>query len=200
MLSCRFSCRLIPTLSGTQSHQQTLSGSWARFSWDLARASLPTFPPADSTVSRASPESAEVILEVVTEAYGSDPVWKEMLPAIRERMRSRIAETISDECCEYLLLTKASGIVGVSGIAEAHWTGQNLLTGICIRPAFQQQRLGTFLLGYSLYRLRSRGLIRATVYTEQGSLADRKIYPLFGGVREANVEYPGAGQRPSNWR
>jgi GNAT superfamily N-acetyltransferase len=119
-----------------------------------------------------------------------------MLPAITERMRARIAETISDDDCEYLLLLRGPELAAVSGIALEHWTGQNLLTGICVRPAFQRQRLGSFLLGHSLYRLRSRGLTAATVYTEQGSLADRKIYPQFGGVREANVNYPGARAKP----
>lgn len=162
------------------------------------QASLPTIPPANTTIGRADPESAAVILEVVTAAYASDPVWEEMLPAITARMRSRIAETISDASCEYITLSKDGALLGVSGIADAHWTGQNLLTGICIRPEFQRQRFGTFLLGYSLHRLRARGLKEAVVYTENGSLADRKIYPLFGGVRQSNVEYPGAGQRPPN--
>ncbi len=121
-----------------------------------------------------------------------------MLSAIQARMSLRIAETIADKTCEYLMLSKNGELVGVSGIADAHWTGQNLLTGICIRPEFQRQRFGTFLLGYSLHRLRARGLKEAVVYTENGSLADRKIYPLFGGVRQANVEYPGALPRPAS--
>ena len=181
-----------------QAKAQELRGSWVRFSWDLVHASLPTIPPANTTIARANPESAAAILEVVIAAYASDPVWKDMLPAIKTRMSSRIAETIADESCEYLILSKDGQLVGVSGIADAHWTGQNLLTGICIRPEFQRQRYGTFLLGYSLHRLRTRGLKEAVVYTENGSLADRKIYPLFGGARQSNVEYPGAGQRPPN--
>jgi GNAT superfamily N-acetyltransferase len=181
-----------------QAETQELRGSWVRFRWDLVKASLPTIPPANATIARANPESAAVILEVVISAYASDPVWNDMLPAIKTRMSLRIAETVADERCEYLMLSRDGLLVGVSGIANSHWTGQNLLTGICIRPEFQRQRFGTFLLGYSLYRLRARGLIEAIVYTENGSLADRKIYPLFGGVRQANVEYPGAGPRPAS--
>jgi ribosomal protein S18 acetylase RimI-like enzyme len=173
-----------------------LRGSWVRFRWDLVHASLPTIPPAYTTIARGNRDSAAEILEVVVAAYASDPVWQAMLPAITARMQSRIAETISDESCEYIMLSRDGAVVGVSGIAETHWTGQNLLTGICIRPEFQRQRYGTFLLGYSLHRLRARGLKEAVVYTENGSLADRKIYPLFGGVRQANVEYPGARARP----
>lgn len=183
-----------------QAEAQELRGSWVRFRWDLVKASFPTIPPANATIARANPESAAVILEVVISAYASDPVWNDMLPAIKARMSSRIAETIADESCEYLMLSKDGELAGVSGIADAHWSGQNLLTGICIRPEFQRQRFGTFLLGYSLHRLRERGIREAVVYTENGSLADRKIYPLFGGVRQSNVEYPGAGQRPPNAR
>jgi len=57
-------------------------------------------------------------------------------------------------------------------------------------------RLGKYLLGLSLGRLRAMGLRQARVYTENGSLADRKVYPLFGSVREEDVEYPGV--QPSN--
>lgn len=173
-----------------------LRGTWVRFTWNLSAAHLPTVAPTGFEVFQAGPELAADVLDIVTDAYASDPVWKTMLPAITERMRVRIAETISDPDCEYLLLRHGDELTAVSGIALEHWTGQNLLTGICVRPAFQQQRLGTFLLGYSLYRLRARGLTSATVYTEQGSLADRKIYPMYGGAREANVDYPGARPRP----
>jgi len=35
-------------------------------------------------------------------------------------------------------------------------------------------------------------MTQAQVYTERASVADRKIYPLFGSRREENVQYPGA--------
>lgn len=173
-----------------------LRGKWVRFTWNLVTAKLPSTPPHGFQIARATPALAAEVLQLVTDAYASDPVWKSMLPAIKERMRVRIAETIADDNCEYLMLSRADKMVAVSGIALEHWTGQNLLTGICVLPAFQRQRLGTFLLGYSLRRLRARGRSVATVYTEHGSLADRKVYPLFGGRREIDVEYPGASARP----
>jgi len=167
-----------------------------RFTWDLVTAKLPSSAPTGFDVAGAIPALGAQVLKVVTDAYASDPVWSPMLPAIRERMRVRIAETIGDDRCEYLTIRYGNVMVAVSGIALDHWTGQNLLTGICVHPQFQRQRLGTFLLGYSLYRLNARGLSTATVYTEHGSLADQKIYPLFGGTRETNVEYPGAKPGP----
>src|SRR2546423_1381923 len=173
-----------------------LRGTWVRFTWDLVTAKLPSSPPPGFEVGRATAALGAQVLEVVTDAYASDAIWKSMLPAIRERMRVRIAETIGDDTCEYLILRQGDMMAAVSGIALEHWTGQNLLTGICVRPEFQRQRLGTFLLGYSLLRLRARGLSTATVYTGQGSLADQKIYPLFGGARQTRVEYPGAKPRP----
>ena len=83
--------------------------------------------------------------------------------------------------------------MAVSGIAKEHWTDQNLLTGICVLPEHQRKGLGRYLLGLSLLRLKEMRLQKAQVYTESGSLADRKIYPIFGSHREEGVPYPGAG-------
>src|SRR5687767_2732201 len=47
------------------------------------------------------------------------------------------------------------------------------------------------IMALSALRLREMGLMTAKVYTEAGSLADRKIYPLFGSTREEGVDYPG---------
>ncbi len=175
------------------SRKGTEMGSWVRYTWDLARLTGSDHrPPSRFQVTTAVPGDEPVVLEVVLDAYGSDPVWAAMLPAIGQRMRSRVAETLGQPFCEYIALTAPAGVVAVSGIAREHWTDQNLLTGVCVRPEFQRQGLGTFLLGYSLRRLRGMGLATARVYTETGSLADRKIYPLFGGRREAGVVYPGA--------
>jgi GNAT superfamily N-acetyltransferase len=173
---------------------------WVRFTWDLERGPFPDAPPEGFDVGRAGPGSAETILQVVLEAYASDPTWSAILPGIERRMRTRIAETIGDPACEYLVVSQTGEIAAISGIAREHWTDQNLLTGICVRPAFQRRGLGAFLLGYSLHRLRAMGLASARVYTEAGSLADRKIYPRYGGRREAGVVYPGAVGRASEKR
>lgn len=77
----------------------------------------------------------------------------------------------------------------MAGISQRHWTNQNLLTGICIAEEHQRKGLGTTLLFQSLISLRNAGLEIATVYTEENSVADKKIYPLFGSVRTSNVEY-----------
>ena len=168
-------------------------GSWVRYTWDLARLTGSDHrPPSPFQVATLMPGDDLAVLQVVLEAYGSDPVWAAMLPAIEQRMRARVAETLGQSFCEYIALVGPAGAVAVSGIAREHWTDQNLLTGVCVRPEFQRRGLGTFLLGYSLRRLHAMGLTMARVYTESGSLADRKIYPLFGGHREAGVVYPGA--------
>jgi hypothetical protein len=41
----------------------------------------------------------------------------------------------------------------------------------------------------SLLSLRNSGLEIANVYMESGSIADKKIYPLFGSVKIKNAEY-----------
>jgi N-acetylglutamate synthase-like GNAT family acetyltransferase len=170
-------------------------GAWVRYTWDLARlARVADSPPLAFQVRAAAPGDEIAVLDVVLAAYGSDPVWSAMLPAIERRMRDRVAETIGLPDCEYITLTERDRTVAVSGVAREHWTDQNLLTGVCVRPEFQRRGLGTFLLGYSLHRLRRMGLVTASVYTESGSLADRKIYPLFGGRRQESVIYPGASR------
>lgn len=59
-------------------------------------------------------------------------------------------------------------------------------------PEHQRRGVGRVLLFASLHGLCALGCRHARVYTEAGSLADRKIYPLFGSVRTPNVHYPGA--------
>jgi GNAT superfamily N-acetyltransferase len=167
-------------------------GSWVRYTWDLAGLTgAEQQPPTGFQLAAAGPRDEAAVLEVVLEAYGSDSVWAAMLPAIERRMRARVAETLGRPSCEYIALTQQDRAVAISGIAREHWTDQNLLTGVCVRPEFQRRGLGTFLLGYSLER-RRMGLAAARVYTESDSLADRKIYPLFGGRREEDVVYPAA--------
>jgi ribosomal protein S18 acetylase RimI-like enzyme len=151
-------------------------GSWVRYSWDLTDLTgADQQPPSGFHLAVAARRDEATILQVVLEAYGSDPAWAEMLPAIERRMRARVAETLGRPSCEYITLTQQNRPAAVSGIAREHWTDQNLLTGVCVRPEFQRRGLGTFLLGHSLERLRRMGLATARVYTESGSLADRKI-------------------------
>lgn len=95
---------------------------------------------------------------------------------------------------DYLVARRGKKFVAVSGIAKEHWTDQNLLTGICVLPEHQRKGLGRYLLGLSLLRLKQMGLRKAQVYTESGSLADKKIYSLYGSQREEDVRYPGAEQ------
>jgi GNAT superfamily N-acetyltransferase len=179
--------------AGTAPRKGAEMDSWVRYTWDLAGLTgADQEPPSGFHLVAAAPHDEAAVLEVVLEAYGSDPVWAAMLPAIERRMRARVAETLGRPSCEYIALTQQDRAVAISGIAREHWTDQNLLTGVCVRPEFQRRGLGTFLLGYSLERLRRIGLATARVYTESGSLADRKIYPLFGGRREEAVVYPGA--------
>jgi len=169
------------------------------------------------------------------------------MAGIEQRLTERILTTLGMPDTDYLAAECGGRLTAISGVAKAHWTGQNLLTGVCVLPSHQRQglgasshnlthnsspmmtqnvmrktqclcgfskahsesgyvtnsyigyvtmRLGKYLLGLSLGRLRAMGLRQARVYTENGSLADRKVYPLFGSVREEDVEYPGV--QPSN--
>jgi len=173
------------------------ANAWVRYDWDLAQLPRPDALPEGYELGTARPDDRETVLETVLAAYGSDPVWRPHLDAIRGRMGPRIAETIGRLDAAYLVVGHAGAWAAVSGIAREHWTDQNLLTGICVLPAHQRRGVGRALLLASLRGLCTLGCHDARVYTEAGSLADQKIYPLFGSVRTPNVDYPGAAAAAS---
>jgi GNAT superfamily N-acetyltransferase len=165
--------------------------TWVRYDWDLGLLPRLVGPPEGYELDTASEADRKTVFETVIAAYGSDPVWRPHLDAIEARMGPRIAETIGDLNARYLVVRHASLCVAVSGIAREHWTDQNLLTGICVLSTHQRRGVGRALLLASLHALCALGCAHARVYTEADSLADRKVYPLFGGVRTLNVRYPG---------
>jgi GNAT superfamily N-acetyltransferase len=171
---------------------------WVRHSWDLISLQITIDPPAGYDFETAAPDKLNEIVGVVLEAYASDPIWGKIIDEIAPRMTQRISSTIGTPGCHYLVAKVDDRIVAVSGIAAAHSTDQNLLTGICTLPDHQRKGLGRHLLALSLLRLCKMRLTRAQVYTELGSVADRKIYPLFGSHREENVRYPGAEASPAS--
>ncbi|MBI4547837.1 MAG: GNAT family N-acetyltransferase [Ignavibacteriae bacterium] len=164
---------------------------WVRYTWDLRKIAQLPETPAGYHIRLGRPDDERVIVSVVLEAYASDPAWQPLMKGIEERMTERIHSTLGMPDVDYIVVEHQGKIVAVSGIAKSHWTGQNLLTGICVLSDHQRKGLGKHLLGLSLLRLRDFDLKKAKVYTEAGSLADKKIYPLYGSTKEYDVEYPG---------
>jgi ribosomal protein S18 acetylase RimI-like enzyme len=164
---------------------------WVRHVWDLEGLEIRLVAPQGYDFDSASTSEEQQIVHVVLSAYASDPVWKPMMNGISNRMTERIATTLGAANSDYIVARTEAKIVAASGVAEKHWTDQNLLTGICVLPEHQRKGIGRHLLSLSLLRLKQMGLRRAQVYTESDSLADRKIYPLFGSRREEGVPYPG---------
>ena len=164
---------------------------WIRHTWSLDDAEIRLVAPEGYDFDSASPDEGQRIVDVVLSAYASDPAWESMIGGIKERMTERIKTTLGSEDADYLVGRSGGKIVAASGVAKEHWTDQNLLTGVCVLPEHQRKGLGRHLLGLSLLRLKRMGLRQAQVYTESGSLADRRIYPLFGSRREEGVRYPG---------
>jgi uncharacterized protein len=163
---------------------------WVRHRWNLP-LSIPSTHVDGYTIRTAAAHERDAVLRVVLAAYASDPIWLPMMEGITRRMTRRIDETFGSNGAAYFVVADRDGaIAAVSGVAESHWTDQNLLTGICVLPPHQRHGLGAALLAESLRWLQSRGLKEARVYTERGSLADRKIYPRFGSTREEGVDYP----------
>jgi ribosomal protein S18 acetylase RimI-like enzyme len=131
-------------------------------------------------------------LGVLAAAYGSEPKWEARLGEILGRLHERVRSTLGRTDYDYLLATTGGQqIVAVSGLARTHETGQNFLTGVCSHPKHQRLGLGTHLLSHSLHRLHTMGVPSARVYTEEGSAADRFLYPRFNSTRLAGVDYPG---------
>lgn len=168
---------------------------WVRHTWDLDAVGIQLAAPEGYDFVSAARDEEQQIVRVVLSAYASDHVWKSMMDGISERMSDRIKTTLGSDDTDYLVARCDGEIIAASGVAKEHWTDQNLLTGICILPEHQRKGLGKYLLGLSLLRLKQMGLRKAQVYTESGSLADRKIYPLFGSRREEGVRYPGVEQK-----
>jgi hypothetical protein len=164
---------------------------WARHTWELGGAEIRLIAPAGYDFASAAPNEEQRIVHVVLSAYASDPAWAPLLDGIRERMTDRIKTTFGRGDADYVVARRGGELVAASGVAKEHWSGQNLLTGVCVLPEHQHRGLGRHLLGLSLLRLRQMGLREARVYTESGSRADRTIYPLFGSRREEGVRYPG---------
>jgi ribosomal protein S18 acetylase RimI-like enzyme len=164
---------------------------WVRHVWDLDALEIRLIAPEGYDFDSASPDEEQQIIRVVLGAYASDPVWEPMMAGISERMTERVKTTLGADNADYIVARKEGKIVAASAVADKHWTDQNLLTGICVLPEHQRKGVGRHLLGLSLLRLKEMGLRRAQVYTESGTLADRKIYTFFGSRREEGVHYPG---------
>jgi N-acetylglutamate synthase-like GNAT family acetyltransferase len=164
---------------------------WVRFDWNLSELPVPIPFPATYTIDSAPESDRDEMLRTVLKAYASDAIWQRQLSAILLRMTQRFDETLGLANNTYLVVRRRGGIVAVSGVARDHWTDQNLLTGICVVPDHQRKGIGRALLLASLHAVKAFGCETARVYTETNSLADRKIYPLFGSTRTSGVSYPG---------
>lgn len=164
---------------------------WARHIWNLSKFEHTLIAPKDYFFGVATLFEKQEIIETVLAAYASDPIWNPVIEDIKRRMRKRIQATIGQPDTKYLTARYRKKIVAVSGIAKEHWTDQNLLTGVCVAGEHQKRGIGRYLLSLSLLELKKMNLLKAQVYTEARSLADRKIYPLFGSAREEDIRYPG---------
>lgn len=167
---------------------------WARHVWNLDTLAIQLVTPQGYDFGSASVDEEQQIVHVVLSAYASDPVWRPIMDGIRKRMTERIKMTLGALNTDYIVARKEGNVVAASGVAEQHWTDQNLLTGVCVLPEHQHKGVGRHLLGLSLLRLKEMSLRQVQVYTESGSLADKKIYTLFGSQREEGVHYPGAAR------
>ena len=163
---------------------------WVRYTWDLQSLDLSLRLPDAFDFRPIAPTQVNEVIEVVLSAFKSDPTWQPLMTDIRRRLPERIAVTLGTRGSTYIGASQGDKLVGVTGVAAAHWSGQNLLTGVCVLPAYQKLGLGKSLLGISLLVLRAAGRSQARVYTAANSLADQKLYPLFEAVREEGAQYP----------
>jgi GNAT superfamily N-acetyltransferase len=171
---------------------------WVRHTWDLTNLRLPCVRPSGYDFRPATAAERPFALQVILDAYASDPIWAPMMEGITRRMTERVEETFGRPDAAYMIAACSGIPIGLSGVATHHWTDQHLLTGICVVPEYRRRGVGRHLLAESLSWLRAQGLAQAQVYTVQGSLADQKVYRLFGSTRVVGVDYPGLRPRPSS--
>jgi|SRR5438552_6646178 len=175
---------------------RTVSTRWVRHRWNLRGVDFTLSVPPGYQERSATTADGVRVLDVILRAYGSDPIWRPHLPAIATRMHHRICQTLGHPGAVYLMIESGNEVAALSGVAVSHWTDQNFLTGVCVHPNHQRRGLGKFLLGRSLQWLQMQGILEPQVYTEFESLADRKIYPLYGSTRVVGVPYPGTQPPP----
>lgn len=171
--------------------------AWVRYTWDLETLRCSGVRPPGYDLRHAAPGELRLALALALDAYGSDPVWGPMMEGIKQRMTERVKETFGRPDAAYVFAERSGIPIGVSGVATHHWTDQHLLTGICVLPGHRRRGVGRSLLAESLSWLRAQHLVQAQVYTLQGSLADEKVYRLFGSTRVVGVAYPGLRRPPA---
>lgn len=155
--------------------------------WQLSTLEAPRSLPSSYEIRSGRRDELGDLVGVIAAALSSDHAWAPELGAVIGRLDRRLRETLGTRDCDYLVATSRGEPVAVSGLANRHASGQNLLTGVCVHPRHQKRGLGTGLLSHSLNRLRAMGANAAWVYTVEGSIADRYLYPHFDSVRIGGV-------------
>lgn len=174
---------------------------WVRHTWDLTTEVARRPAPEGYELAKGGCNDFADMFGVIASAFRSDPAWDADLGEIIERLNRRMCSTLGRDGIDYLLATSGEQLVAVSGLAKSHPGGRNFLTGVCIHPRYQRRGLGTFMLGESLARLRAMGAASARVYTKEGTVADRYLYPHFHSKRDRDVTYAGASElpHPARW-
>lgn len=166
------------------------SGRFVLHTWELARLPTPRALPADYEVRSGRAGELSDMLGIIAAALSSDPERTWDVGAVVGRLDRRIRATLGSSDCDYLLATTRGEPVAVSGVSRDAVDGEHFLTGVCVHPRHQRRGVGTGLLSRSLLRLQQMGLEAARVYAEEGSIADRHLYPHFDSVREGPVRCP----------
>ncbi len=149
-----------------------------RYAWFLPAVDA-AYDPGPYRVRAAHPREAQLVLRVVIGAYASDPAWRPLSDAARRWITNRVSTTIGAPGVTFLVGEFGGRIVGTCGVAHWHWSGCNLLTGICLDPAHRSQGLGQTLLGAALERLRDDGVREAVARARTGSWDDRLHFRVF---------------------
>jgi N-acetylglutamate synthase-like GNAT family acetyltransferase len=162
-----------------------------RFDWPLTNGEFRARAVSGYRVRPAVRDDLDGMLAVISAAYASDPVWRELTADIERRVGGRIRDHLEDPRAHFTVAEREGAIVALNGVALDHPTRQSLITGICVAPAHQGRGLGTALLAVSLAWLRDRGVATATVTTDGQSVAAR-VYARFGAIRTSGVAHEDA--------
>jgi GNAT superfamily N-acetyltransferase len=156
---------------------------WKSYSWQAS--ALSGFPVSGADLLRpATREEGEEILDVIMLAVSMDSAWNDSLSLMEKFFRASIARLFNAEEPACLVVPKGNRIVAASLLDPDADAVIQLVSGPAVLMEYRNRGIGTRLLHASITALRDRGISKVSALTRSNSIADRYVYPKFGGRSE----------------
>lgn len=163
---------------------------WLRYTWQLARVPAVPAVPSPYLIRPIRPDEVAIACRVAARALTDEVIeYGVPLPDRTGRLLRRIRATLGDPCTLYLAAEWGGRIIGISGVASSHWSGEHLLTGIRVVRRHWDTGVEESLLAASLAPLREQGLREAVAVTLSLTRSALQVYDAFFPRREV-VAHP----------